>query len=1178
MKTVNRFLRYVSTAVSLLVLMGTRGVSQSNKEAILPPTITPSRAAQVTTDTHRTGTHGSQQSGLDAIVQVDFTRVSLNSALKQISTMAKLELSYADRTIQSAKLVTLQLKSVTARAAIETILEGTGLELIVRSDGSLIILSTPKVERSQRGGEIIGMVVDSATNAAIVGATVSILGTKIIVRSEKDGSFSIPGVPVGKHTITGRQLGYHIRSVEVAVELERRVNVRLVLPPASTVLSEVVTTVTGQQRKLEIGNDITTINVEEVMKQAPITSVTDLLEARVPGLTVMRTSGVPGAPSRIRLRGIGGGLLSSVSGAPTNDPIIIVDGIRIHSSQSGVDDQKIGSGVYPTPSPIDQIDPNSIDKIEVLRGPSAAAMYGSDAGDGVIVITTKKGQAGPMRWVITGTGGVEHMPGFYAAPGFYRFGHMPLGSQIGGAAVIDPYCVGLGTPSAKPSLYFECAVDSIVRFQALNEPRLSTIGRGHSYGLSATASGGTQQLTYSVTGSISNNLGLTKMPALYQDLFAQLYDSAPTRRMKRPNTMDQKSGQARFAGEFREGVRATFTTSLSQSIQQQSSATSQLAALAAVYIDTVNINPAEIGKYVYQLNSKYLTSNSVLALDFLKWANIPISATFGASRAERAGEGLMPRGILAYCNNPLLASTCAASTKGKFTERRENVTTITTRANGTLFPSARVSTTFGAEITRRSNEAMDGFSDTLAPGISRPSVLIGGTRSGRYTTTGGWFLEPRLNLNSKFFVNPGFRFDGSGMSGSRGGFRGGLLSLFPKMNFSWIAIDREGDEPLLGVISLMRPRFAFGVAGVQPAAEWSLRLLEQDIGNWQEAAGGSPVAPDLGLRLRSVGNSRLGPEKTTEFEGGADIQLWDSRVTFGITGFYKMRKDAIERLPLAPSVGTTMSYFTNVGHVKNTGGEVTLNAVVVDRPLLGWNIDLSVSKYSNRLVRLHGDRDYIDLGNGTRLVEGYPLFGRWSRPIAGWTNPREGVKLRYSDIVVDDSAVYIGMQAPSFEMPFRSSFTFLRGLIGVHSQFNYKAGLTQNNIGSRAHVGNLYENPQSSLGQQAAALAAACFIVEGSQAYLRNMGTPCTDYGFIHKVNSLRWNSVSVNYNVPREYMRRFPFSTLSLSVQGSNLGLWTNYRGKDPDVNSNLIGDVTNDAGQLPMPRTWSLQVRISN
>ncbi len=224
------------------------------------------------------------------------------------------------------------------------------------------------------------------------------------------------------------------------------------------------------------------------------------------------------------------------------------------------------------------------------------------------------------------------------------------------------------------------------------------------------------------------------------------------------------------------------------------------------------------------------------------------------------------------------------------------------------------------------------------------------------------------------------------------------------------------------------------------------------------------------------------------------------------------------------------------------------------------------------VVKLFSDQPYIDLGNGTRLVEGYPLFGRWSRPISGWTEPSGGGRMGYRNFVVADSAVYMGMQAPDFEMPFRTALTLFHGLLSVNAQFNYKAGLTQYNLGGQDLLGNIYENPNSTYAQQAYALAAACFV----PVSYSNGGKPCTDYGFIQTVNSLRFNSMSIGYNVPRVYLKRLPISSLSLSLQGRNLGVWTNYRGKDPDVNGTLVGDATSDSGQLPMPRSLSLQLRI--
>ncbi len=1132
---------------------------------------------QLVGETSGTNDSAIMQALLARRISLRLERVSLEQAIQAAARAAKVQVMFREDIVKRYdQMVTLDLSNVPLGVALDRILAGTQLEVGPGSKTTLVIRNGLTQERTQGLGTIAGLIVDSATEKPVAGATVTLVGTALAMVTKDDGRYAFLGVAVGEYKVLVKLLGYTSVSRTVKVGENGRVVLNFSMAQSVSMLSGVVTTVTGQQRKLEVGNDITTLDVPEIMKQAPITSVTDLLEARVPGLTVMRTSGVPGAPSRIRLRGIGGGLLSGVPGAPTNDPIVIVDGIRVYAGQSGVDDQKLGGGKYPTPSPIDQIDPNSIEKIEVLRGPSASAMYGSDAADGVIVITTKKGKAGATRWDVTGSGGIESMPGVYAAPGFYRFGHHPKGGGSTGTAA-DMFCPSI---TANPITYFQCVEDSVVRFQALDVARLSTIGRGTNTRLSATASGGAKEVTYSVTGSIGNSLGLTKMPPLYQDLFQQLYDSVPGPRMRRPNSMDTRSGQASFSAELSRGLQARFTTSLMQSVQYQSSANDQLAALASTYMDTLNINPGRPGQYAYQMKADALTANHALALNLLRWDWLPLMATFGMDRVERSAQGLTPRGLVVPADGAVCCGNDVLS-KGKFTERRENISTTSALVNGTLFPSARISLAIGSEIRSTSNTAMDGYSDTLVQGISRPSTLIAGTRSGRSTTTGGWFLEPRLNFLGRFFLNPGFRFDGSGVSGSRGGFRGGLWSLFPKLNFSWIAVDREGGEPLWGLVSLVRPRFAVGVAGVQPAAEMSLRTLQQDLGGWSPL-GADSIAPEAGLRIRSVGNTQLGPEKTQEVEGGFDMELWNTRLTVSATGFYKMRKNAIQRLPLAPSigvvdvtdnVGSTM-YYANIGHVRNTGAEFSLNARVLDLPMIGWMIDVSVSKYTNTLVKLFGEKSVIDLGNGTRLVEGYPLFGRWSRPISGLSDPQNGTKMWYGDYVVDTAAVYMGMQTPDFEMPFRTSLTLFRGLVSVNGQFNYKAGLTQYNLGGQDLLGNIYENPNSTYAQQANALAAACYSPMNTTT--ANAIGPCTDYGFIQKVNSLRFNSVSVGYNVPRSYLKRLPMSSLSLSLQGSNLGLWTNYRGKDPDVNGTLIGDATSDSGQLPMPRVWSLQIRI--
>jgi TonB-dependent SusC/RagA subfamily outer membrane receptor len=223
-----------------------------------------------------------------------------------------------------------------------------------------------------------------------------------------------------------------------------------------------VTTATGVQRRLDVGSDVTTINVDSVMRVAPIKSLTDLLDTRIPGATVLRSSGTPGDPSRIRLR-------RAASIQESNDPIVIVDGVRITYNEdndaglsfvTGV----AGGGRYAMPSALDQIDPNTIEKIDVFKGPSASAMYGSDAANGVIVITTKKGRPGQTRWSLGANVGVNQTLGEYPTLN-YSFGHIADGTS--GAGILCPR-VG-ATP---------CTIDSVITFQALNDPRYSPFKDG----------------------------------------------------------------------------------------------------------------------------------------------------------------------------------------------------------------------------------------------------------------------------------------------------------------------------------------------------------------------------------------------------------------------------------------------------------------------------------------------------------------------------------------------------------------------------------------------------------------------------------------------------------------------------------------------------------------------------
>ncbi len=1104
---------------------------------------------------------GMQKSGAEVRVTLLVKDSTVGYVVQTLARQAKMRIAYDTDNPLLRKPVSVNVKDMPLMQAMRVVLQGTGLVAAVASDGETIIVrnastqNTQSVSRQDTTGIISGIVKDSVSGRALSGVTVTLRNTPFSTTTGENGRFLLRGVPSGEGILQFKLLGYKGTSVPIKISSGQSENlIQVFLAAGSAMLSEVVTTATGTQRKVEVGNDITTINVDEVLRTAPISTVTDILESRVPGLTVLRTSGAPGAPSRIRLRGFGGGLLSGEEGAPTNDPIVVIDGIRINASQSGASDQNLAmserfdmapggstkySAKYPRPSPLDQIDPNSIEKIEVLKGPSASALYGSDAANGVIVITTKRGRAGPTKLSTTINMGVEYLPGVYAEPGYFPF----CQDMLERASML---CTSETLQTR--------IIDSVVRFQALNEPRLTAFGTGNKTDFSGTVSGGNQTTSYSITGTVSNTLGMFKVPAFYQDLFKTSYDSAMPGWMRRPNRYDTKNVSANLAIEPQRHMQVTLWSRLTRSERLQSSAQLQLPELSVMYIDTANTPPAVLKQYATKVNSTSLVTDNGAEVRWNAWRRLPLMATVGLSRGTNDDERLVARGL----------GSSRFDTVGFYSAGTGILSNGTARVQGTLLAAQRVTVAMGADYANDSRRQVQVRADSVVRGVSKPNAMDFASQQGSSTATGGWFVEPRLNLNSRFFVNPGFRLDGNSASGSRSGVGGGLWSLFPKLNFSWLALDAQGREPYWGIVSLLRPRVSFGVAGVQPAPDWKLRLMQPTS---KVFAG----ADDGGLTLSTLGNTQLSPERTREFEGGFDAELWDSRLTFSITGYTKLRVDAIEKVPVAASVfgaGGNMAQYRNIGQVRNVGTELSVSATIIENELVRWGVTGSLSRYTNTLVSLNSEETSIDYGSGVRLVEGYPISGRWEFPILGYATPLFGGRLTSKDVIVGDTMVYMGQQAPNFAMPFSTSLSLFRGQLSMNAMFEYKDGWTQFGSGNEMMLTNLYLNPNATLAEQAAALAASS----------RCQGQNCTKYGLIQTVNSFRFQSVSVGYVLPRSISQRVRVRSVSLALQGQNLGLWTSYRGKDPDVNGKTVGDATEDNGQIPLPRQWRLQVRLGN
>src|SRR5437016_4150764 len=294
-------------------------------------------------------------------------------------------------------------------------------------------------------GTVAGQVTDKSSQQPVSGAQVLVIGTNLQNRTSREGRYAITRVPAGRYDVQVRLIGYATATQQVTVGSGGAATLDFSLAPAAVPLDVVVVTGTGaEQLKRELGNSIPTIDAAKTVEQAAPTNVADLLNSRVPGVQVLSSGGTTGTGSRVRIRG-------SSSLSLTNEPIVIVDGIRVDNGATGVlRASSIGIGGQ-APSRLNDLNPDEIESIDVVKGPSAAALYGTDAVNGVIQIRTKRGRPGPTRWTAFVDGGTVNEVTKWPA----NF------TTVGDS-------VGVGFTPGNPCPLYIAAVDTICTIRAVN--------------------------------------------------------------------------------------------------------------------------------------------------------------------------------------------------------------------------------------------------------------------------------------------------------------------------------------------------------------------------------------------------------------------------------------------------------------------------------------------------------------------------------------------------------------------------------------------------------------------------------------------------------------------------------------------------------------------------------------
>src|SRR2546430_13241536 len=250
--------------------------------------------------------------------------------------------------------------------------------------------------QAQRGS-VTGQVTDKSNREAVTGASVLVVGTNLQGRTNREGRYTITNVPAGQYQMQVRLIGYATATNPVSVSAGQAATADFALTPAAVPLDVVIVSATGQEQlKRESGSNVGTIDASNVAREAGPVNPADLLNSRVPGVEVMQSGGTTGTGSRIPIR-------RATSLSLRNKPIIVVDGVRVDNVPNA--DGGLGASGGQAPSRLNDLNPEDWESVEVVKGPSAAALYGTDAANSVIQIRTKQGRPGPTKWTAFTEGG-----------------------------------------------------------------------------------------------------------------------------------------------------------------------------------------------------------------------------------------------------------------------------------------------------------------------------------------------------------------------------------------------------------------------------------------------------------------------------------------------------------------------------------------------------------------------------------------------------------------------------------------------------------------------------------------------------------------------------------------------------------------------------------------------------
>jgi len=783
---------------------------------------------------------------------------------------------------------------------------------------------------AQGTGTIRGRVTDALTGRAVDGVQVFIAGTELGTLTNADGryQFSVRAGPLELHT---RRVGYASLTRRVTVTPGEATDADFELRQAALALDAVVVTGTGAEtEKRKLGNTVTTIDAS-TLRNAPVTNLSEQLAARDPSVSVLPSGGLTGEGAQIRIR-------AAASLTQANEPVVYVDGVRVNRGGGFGDPNWIGAGGGGTPSRLDDIDPEAIDHVEILKGAAAATLYGTEASAGVIQIFTKKGARGAPRFDFMTELGFSNYPETRYAP---NVGWVPTDS----IAAARQVSLGIHVPTAAElSAFYGRSVQPFDILEQRFVDRLFETGYGGTY--SASVSGGTPGVTYYVNGRYYRENGpfggRDLGPAADFDRKAQGSASLvmlPSDNLK----VTVNSGYTDAHHETpnnNNNIYAPLTNAmfghpeLASCITPRASSTPTgtgdctaagnpfgVASFGTVREDMQRTNRQDTKHFIGSLNTAYQA-----------FPSLAIEGTLGVDVVNQVSATFRPfgNGVDGFLN----VSPQGDKTVDDITTR---IVTAEAKATWKRQVGERWSSVFVAGgqgfITKTQEEGSFGGAFP-GPGLEVTSAGANQQAFEHFleTVNAGAFVQEQLGYKDFSFATVGGRYDRNSAFG-----RTSSGVFYPKASASVVpsALSGWGNGPFTSHLSTLRFRAAVGQSGLQPGAFdkfTTFAPLAAQLGPTQ-------LAP--GLVLSNLGNPDLRPEVSTEGEVGAEVGLFHDRVGVDVTYYRRTTRDALYPRQYAPSGGAITLQLTNIGEIKAGGYDISVNGL----PINGR--DLSVKVFAN---------------------------------------------------------------------------------------------------------------------------------------------------------------------------------------------------------------------------------------